>query len=163
DFPAEGYADTGPDIRRERYRKRACGPRHSLPRIHGKNAFRSRRLRLAGADADGERTLRIREGRFHWRDEIEGRSFPGTGWRDDFPGRDRGAAAGNAGEITPRIAGERSAPGRQQREDKRRCSSDRGNESRSGGLLSRRDLPKRPVFSAECGDCAPPSPARTTV
>src|SRR5882762_9468387 len=73
------------------------------------------------------------------------------------------SAAGDAGEITTRIAGKGSAPGRQQRKDKRRCSRDRGDESRSGGLLSRRNLSKRPVFPAERGDCAPPSLARAPV
>ena len=113
---------------------------------------------LAGADTHGERTLRIRTRCVYGSDEIEGRALPGRGWRNDLPGRDWGAAPGNAGEITARVAGKRSAAGGQQREDKRRCSRDRGDESRSGGLLSRRNIPKGPVFSIERGDRAPPSP-----
>src|SRR5439155_8921170 len=131
--------------------------------VDGKNAFCSSRLRLIGADANGERALRIRKGRFYRRDEIEGRSLSNSGRRDDLPGRDRGAAPGDAGEITPCVAGKRSATSGQQREGKCRCSCDRGDKSRSGGRLSRRNLPKGLVFSTKRGDRAPPSPARAPV
>src|SRR5205823_5346060 len=117
------------DLRRERHREGAGGPSDSLSRVHGKNAFRSSRLRLASANAHGERALRIREGRFYGRDEIQSRALPGSGRRDDLPRRNRGAAPGDAGEITPRIAGKRGTTSGQQRKGKHRCSSDRGDKS----------------------------------
>src|SRR5260370_31846526 len=94
---------------------------------------------------------------------MEGWFLTGSGWGGVVGGRERGAAAGNAGEITTCIAGKRSAASGQQREGKRRCSRDGGDESRSGGRVSHGNLSKGPLFSIECGDSAPTSPARAPV
>jgi len=105
------------------------------------NAFRIRRVALMVRTMGANQLLRMA---FTGATKSKP-AIPGRGWRNDLPGRDRDCP-GNAGEITARVAGKRSAAGGQQREDKRRCARNRGDESRSGGLLSRRNIRKDLYF-----------------
>ena len=84
---------------------------------------------------DGKRTIWPRKGIFHRRAEIEGRTVSGRERRDDFPGRNRRAAAGIAGQVAARAAGKGSAAGGQQRQGSGGRARDRGDESRSGSQL----------------------------
>jgi DNA-binding NtrC family response regulator len=76
----------GADFRGERHGKRTGGEGDSFSWSAGANALRGRGLRGAGADADGKRNVRLREGRIYRGDKDEGGTVSGGQRGNDFPG-----------------------------------------------------------------------------
>jgi len=82
--------------------------------IHFRGSMAQTPFVLARPHPDGKRAFRVREGRVHRRDQVQGRSLSGRQRGHHLPGRNWRASLGNAGQAAARAARKRGSPRGQQ-------------------------------------------------
>ena len=109
-----------------------------------------------------ERAVRPREGGVHGRGAAAQGPLRAGARRHPVPGRDRRAAAGDAGQAAARAAGTRVRARRRQRDHPRRRARHRGDEPRPARHGRARHVPRGSVLSAQRlpGDAAAAARAR---